>query len=48
MAQQILEEVGGTEEEDRLSWLHLVCGDAYFGLEQYAQPCPTSSATRVV
>ena len=37
MAQQILEDVGGTEEEDRLSWLHLVCGDAYFGLEQYAQ-----------
>jgi hypothetical protein len=37
MAQQVLDEVSGTEEEDRLSWLHLVCSDAYFGLEQYAQ-----------
>ena len=37
MAQQVLDEVSGTEEEVRLSWLHLVCSDAYFGLEQYAQ-----------
>ncbi len=36
MTQQVLEEVQGTEDEHRLSWLHLVCSDACFGLEQYS------------